>query len=82
MGAGTDGAQRGQAGADLLAGAVGQALAQRLVLRPIRIIEANGGIPLRTRLQPRQDYHALELSRWRAFLDIPLNLRPRFYPPQ
>jgi 2-hydroxychromene-2-carboxylate isomerase len=52
----------------------------RLDLRPIRIIEANGGIPLRTRLAPRQDYHALELSRWSRHLAIPLNLQPRFYP--
>jgi 2-hydroxychromene-2-carboxylate isomerase len=52
----------------------------RLSLRPIRIIEANGGIALRTRLAPRQDYHALELSRWSQHLDIPLNLKPRFYP--
>ncbi|MEG1767020.1 MAG: 2-hydroxychromene-2-carboxylate isomerase [Comamonas sp.] len=66
------GAQRAQA--------IAQRHGARLVLRPIRIIEANGGIPLRTRLQPRQDYHALELSRWREFLNIPLNLRPRFYP--
>ncbi len=51
-----------------------------LSLRPIRIIEANGGIPLRTRLAPRQDYHALELSRWREHLGMPLNLAPRFYP--
>jgi 2-hydroxychromene-2-carboxylate isomerase len=52
----------------------------RIVLRPIRVIEANGGIPLRTRAQPRQDYHALELARWRAHLGMPLNLAPRFYP--
>ena len=52
----------------------------KLALRPIRIIEANGGIPLRTRLAPRQDYHALELSRWSQHLDIPLNLQPRHYP--
>jgi len=52
----------------------------RIELRPIRVIEANGGIPLRTRAQPRQDYHALELARWRDFLGIPLNLTPRFYP--
>jgi 2-hydroxychromene-2-carboxylate isomerase len=52
----------------------------RIELRPIRVIEANGGIPLRTRAQPRQDYHALELARWREFLGIPLNLTPRFYP--
>lgn len=52
----------------------------RVELRPIRVIEANGGIPLRTRAQPRQDYHALELARWRDFLGIPLNLTPDFYP--
>lgn len=52
----------------------------RLILRPIRVIEANGGIPLRTRAQARQDYHALELARWRDHLGMPLNLTPRFYP--
>jgi 2-hydroxychromene-2-carboxylate isomerase len=52
----------------------------RIKLRPIRIIETNGGIPLRTRVQPRQDYHAVELARWREYLGIPLNLAPRFYP--
>jgi 2-hydroxychromene-2-carboxylate isomerase len=51
-----------------------------LVLRPIRIIEANGGIPLRTRPDSRQNYHAVELDRWRKFLNIPLNLTPKFYP--
>ena len=52
----------------------------RLILRPIRIIEANGGIPLRTRPDHRQRYHEVELDRWRKHLQIPLNLRPRFYP--
>lgn len=52
----------------------------RIELRPIRIIEANGGIPLRSRPEPRQNYHALELRRWRARLEMPLNLKPKFYP--
>lgn len=52
----------------------------RVVLRPIRIIEANGGIPLRTRPDYRQRYHEVELDRWRKHLRIPLNLRPQFYP--
>ena len=51
-----------------------------LILRPIRVIVKNGGIPLRTRPQPRQDYHATELSRWSRHLEIPLNLSPRYYP--
>jgi 2-hydroxychromene-2-carboxylate isomerase len=49
-------------------------------LRPIRIIEANGGIPLRTRPDARQRYHAIELRRWREYLGIPLDLEPRYYP--
>ncbi|MBN8932582.1 2-hydroxychromene-2-carboxylate isomerase [Rhizobium pusense] len=51
-----------------------------IVLRPIRIIEANGGIPLRSRPDARQRYHAVELDRWRRYLDMPLNLTPKFYP--
>jgi 2-hydroxychromene-2-carboxylate isomerase len=55
-----------------------------LVLRPydfLAVVPENGGVPLRTRPLARQDYHALELDRWRRFLGLPLNLRPRFYPP-
>ena len=51
-----------------------------LVLRPIRVIQENGGIPLRTRPQPRQDYHAVELDRWSKHLGIKLNLVPKHYP--
>lgn len=51
-----------------------------LILRPIRIIQANGGIPLRTRPVARQEYHRVELRRWRDFLNLPLNLDPKFYP--
>lgn len=49
-------------------------------LRPIRIIEANGGIPLRKRPDARQLYHEVELRRWRDHLGMPLNLKPKFYP--
>jgi 2-hydroxychromene-2-carboxylate isomerase len=49
-------------------------------LRPIRIIEANGGIPLRTRPDARQTYHSVELARWSHHLAMPLNLKPEFYP--
>lgn len=49
-------------------------------LRPIRIIEANGGIPLRKRPDARQLYHEVELRRWREYLGMPLNLKPKFYP--
>ena len=52
----------------------------KLILRPIRVINQNGGIPLRTRPQPRQDYHAVELQRWSHHHGIPVNLRPKYYP--
>jgi 2-hydroxychromene-2-carboxylate isomerase len=56
----------------------------RVRLRPFdfpAVVPRTGGIPLRTRPQPRQDYHALELDRWRRHLGMPLTLRPRHYPP-
>jgi len=52
----------------------------QLVLRPIRVIQENGGIMLRMRPQARRDYHAVELDRWRRHLGMPLNLRPKYYP--
>lgn len=52
----------------------------RVVLRPIRVIEANGGIRLADRPLARRRYHAMELDRWRRHLEIPLNLEPRHYP--
>lgn len=60
--------------------AIAREAGAKLVLRPIRIIEANGGIPLRTRPDYRQRYHETELRRWREHLGIPLNLKPKFYP--
>ncbi len=49
-------------------------------LRPTTILEENGGIPLRTRPNARQEYQELELDRWRKRLDMPLVLRPAHYP--
>ncbi|MDR3471107.1 MAG: DsbA family protein [Devosia sp.] len=60
--------------------AVAAAAGAEIVLRPIRIIEANGGIPLRSRPDARQRYHAVELDRWRKYLGMPFNLTPKFYP--
>ncbi|QXC52933.1 2-hydroxychromene-2-carboxylate isomerase (plasmid) [Agrobacterium salinitolerans] len=51
-----------------------------VVVRPTRIVPENGGVPLRTRPQPRQDYHAFELDRWRKRLNMPLVLKPKYYP--
>ena len=51
-----------------------------VVVRPTRIVTDNGGVPLRSRPQPRQDYHAVELDRWRKRLNMPLVLKPKYYP--
>lgn len=55
-----------------------------LVLRPYDfrlVVKHTGGIPLLTRPEPRQDYHALELDRWSRHLGVPLKLKPKHYPP-
>jgi 2-hydroxychromene-2-carboxylate isomerase len=39
-----------------------------------------GALPLGQRSQARQDNRLQELERWREFLDLPLNLHPRFFP--
>jgi 2-hydroxychromene-2-carboxylate isomerase len=56
----------------------------RLVLKPYdfqEVVPKTGGIPILTRPMPRRDYHAVELRRWSEYLGMPLNLKPRFYPP-
>ncbi|HSV81807.1 MAG TPA: 2-hydroxychromene-2-carboxylate isomerase [Ramlibacter sp.] len=60
--------------------AIAERTGAELELRPIRVIEANGGIPLRSRPLARQDYHDLELRRWSRYLGIPLNPKPLHYP--
>ena len=55
-----------------------------LVLKPYDfrlVVKHTGGIPLRTRPEPRQEYHALELDRWSRHLGIPIKLKPKHYPP-
>jgi 2-hydroxychromene-2-carboxylate isomerase len=58
-------------------------LGLRLVLKPFdfqEVVPRTGGVPLRTRPEPRRTYHALELERWRNYLGMPLNLVPKHYP--
>jgi 2-hydroxychromene-2-carboxylate isomerase len=55
----------------------------RLILKPFdfqAVVPRTGGVPLRTRPEPRRSYHSLELDRWRRHLGMPLNLTPRHYP--
>ena len=55
----------------------------KLQLKPFdfqKVVPRTGGVPLRTRPEPRRTYHALELDRWRKHLGMPLQLTPKFYP--
>ena len=44
------------------------------------IFPRTGGLPLPKRAPERQAYRLMELKRWRAYLDIPLTLHPKFFP--
>ncbi len=55
----------------------------KLILKPYdfqEIVPRTGGVPLRTRPEPRKRYHEAELDRWRQYLGMPLALKPRHYP--
>jgi len=57
----------------------------RLTLKPYdfqAVVPRTGGVPLRTRPQPRRRYHQAELDRWRTYLGMPLVLEPKHYPQQ
>lgn len=44
------------------------------------IFSETGGLPLAKRAPARQAYRFQELKRWRAHLDLPLTLEPKFFP--
>jgi 2-hydroxychromene-2-carboxylate isomerase len=55
----------------------------KLTLKPYdfqAIVPRTGGVPLRTRPEPRRRYHEAELDRWRQYLGMPLALKPKHYP--
>ncbi|WVR06791.1 hypothetical protein IAU60_003826 [Kwoniella sp. DSM 27419] len=52
-----------------------------LHLKPITVVEENGGIRLKTRHAARQAYHALDLARCAKHYNIAMKPKPRYYPP-
>ena len=44
------------------------------------IFPRTGGLPLPKRAPERQAYRLMELKRWPAYLDIPLNTHPKHFP--
>ena len=45
-----------------------------------KVFQVSGGLPLARRAPQRQDYRLVELARFSAWLGVPLNLHPRFFP--
>ncbi len=45
-----------------------------------KIFPVSGGLPLAKRAKQRQDYRLVELTRWRDFRGVPLNLHPKHFP--
>jgi 2-hydroxychromene-2-carboxylate isomerase len=51
--------------------------------RPVTLLEVfneTGGLPLAKRHPARQAYRLVELQRWRAAREVPLNLKPKGFP--
>jgi 2-hydroxychromene-2-carboxylate isomerase len=45
-----------------------------------KVFNASGGVPVAKRPPQRQAYRLTELKRWSEFLQVPLNLQPKFFP--
>src|SRR4051812_45757430 len=45
-----------------------------------RVFSVSGGLPLAKRPPQRQAYRLIELKRWSEFLQIPMNVQPKFFP--
>ncbi len=53
-----------------------------IAVKPVdfgKVFSRTGGLPLPKRAPERQAYRLVELQRWRAHLDIPLNLHPAHF---
>jgi 2-hydroxychromene-2-carboxylate isomerase len=45
-----------------------------------KVFPVSGGLPLPQRAPQRQAYRLVELDRFRRFLGLPMNVKPRFFP--
>lgn len=45
-----------------------------------KVFPVSGGVPLPQRAPQRQAYRLVELERFRRFLGMPMNVKPRFFP--
>ena len=54
-----------------------------IVLRPVdfgRVFAVSGGLPLPQRPMQRRAYRTWELKRWKAWLEDPMNVEPKYFP--
>jgi 2-hydroxychromene-2-carboxylate isomerase len=55
----------------------------KIEVRPFdlgKVFGVSGGLPLAKRAPQRQAYRLVELARWSDFLQVPMNLQPKFFP--
>lgn len=62
---------------------IAQAAGAQIRVRPIdlgRVFPVSGGVQLKDRAKQRQAYRLVELARFRDYLQLPLNLQPKYFP--
>jgi 2-hydroxychromene-2-carboxylate isomerase len=63
--------------------ALARAQGVAVAIKPVdlsRVFPATGGLPLAKRAPARQAYRLTELKRWGDFLDVPINVEPKYFP--
>jgi 2-hydroxychromene-2-carboxylate isomerase len=45
-----------------------------------KVFSVSGGLPLSKRAPQRQAYRLADMARWGAFLNLPINVQPKFFP--
>lgn len=63
--------------------AIAKAKDAQIDIKPVdlgKVFIVSGGLPLSKRAPQRQAYRLAELARWSAFLGVPLNPQPKFFP--
>jgi 2-hydroxychromene-2-carboxylate isomerase len=64
-------------------GAIAKKHRAKIHLKPTdlgKVFPQSGGLPLAQRPAQRQAYRFHELRRWSEYLDLPLNLKPKYFP--
>ena len=63
--------------------ALAQAKGAQIDIKPVdlgRVFSVSGGLPLAKRAPQRQAHRLVEMARWAQFLNLPMNVQPKFFP--